>query len=359
MDTLVEADRAEPAQDCPVGWHPAVDDFDERYVVFATPSLTVRFTEPFASFVGEAAVRQVRPVLVTRTDARVSPFVSSVMARAGGVWAVQARDCATYDAFTGSQVGSPVELWERPDTDGDDVHRDRLAGFADPSGSAVQVVTFDVRTHQIVGSSTKVGMVAEQVGALLGTSWQCWSTREPLLAGWDIDAVTTVVRRGMPDSPTVRAGGTDGAFCEVQASRTGAGVSEHTLGGVPVSADADLAALATKVGELVVGQHNLTFASVAVADYDHDAAGLVHSPRARVPEVPVAVVLGPTMVRDLGVDVAKMVDLYGARVVGRAQVPSLLVVFGEGDPVRRLDKVVQFYLDAGVGDALTGTRGAR
>ena len=347
----------------PVGWHPAVDEFDPRYVVFATPSPTVRFTEAFASFVGEGAVRGVRPVLVTRADARVSPFVASVMARVGGGWAVQARDRTTYDALSGYQIGSPDELWVRPGSSptGDDSggeHRERLAGFADPSGCAVQVMTFEVRTHQVVTGSMRVGAVAEELGGVLGASWECWSTREPLLAGWDIGAVTDVVRRGMPESPTIRVGGTRGAFCEVQATRTSTGVSEHTAGGVPVADGADLLALATEVGELLATRHNLASASVSVGDYDQDGAGLVQSPRARVPEVPLVVVLGPGAVRDLGVDVDQMVREHGARLLGRARLPSLLVGFDEPDPVRRWGQVVRFGVDAGAGDALGMVEGA-
>jgi hypothetical protein len=59
-----------PVGDLAVGCHPAVDELDERFVVYATSSSTVRLTEPFAAFVGEALVRGVRPVLLTTTTAR-------------------------------------------------------------------------------------------------------------------------------------------------------------------------------------------------------------------------------------------------------------------------------------------------
>lgn len=138
------------------GWHPAVDEFDERFVVFATSSSTVRFTGPFAAFLAEAAVRRVRPVLVTTTVARVSPFVTLAMRDAGGVWAVQARDGAVFDALSGWWVDGLGDLCPEPsrpaeavgDVGPDRRERLRLPGFADPSSAARPVLTFDVHTHQ-------------------------------------------------------------------------------------------------------------------------------------------------------------------------------------------------------------------
>lgn len=345
------------------GWHPAVDEFDERYVVFATSSTTVRFTEPFAAFVAEAAGRGVIPVLVTTIAARVSPFVSLAMRRSCGLWALQARDGTLYDALSGVQVDGLGDLCEprgavpgwtesgpgRPEgADGSG----RLPGFFDPPAASPPVMTFDVRTRQRAVESSRVGAVAQNLGESLGVSWRCWATREPLLAAWDLGAVTAEVRRSMPRSPMVRVVGDGGAFCEVQVARTSAGLAEQTIGGVPVDGGADLLAVATDAAERLVAEHNPTMAFWSVADYDVAGGTVVHAPRARAPEAPLVVVVGPAAVRDLDVDADRLVAEHGARRLGRARMPCLLVRFDEPDPGRRWAQVAGFAVALGLGDEL-------
>ena len=322
---------AEAPAEVAVGCHPAVDELAEQYVVFATPSPTVRFTEPFAAFVAEAAVRRVRPVLVTTPSARVSPFVSSVMRQAGGVWAVQDRDLTTYDALSGYQVGALSDLWGEPATD-----RPRLPGFTDPPSVPCQVVTFDMHTHQRAEESSRVGAVAEAVAARLGVRWECWSTREPLLEAWDLTAVTRAARATMPQSHTFRVAGTEGSWAQVQVDRTRTGLLEHTVGGVPVAADADVLAMATDVAEALAASHNPTVAFVSVAEYDRDpeTGAVVQAARARPVEAPVAVLFGARAVRDLGVDLDALVADHDVRTMGRAKVPCLLVRFDGADEER-------------------------
>jgi len=161
----------------------------------------------------------------------------------------------------------------------------------------------------------------------------------------------------MPDSPTIRIGGTGGAFCELQASRTATGVCERTVGGVPVGGGTDVLALAVGIGEALATEHNVGFASLAVADYDLDGGELVVPARVRTRKVPLVLVLGPVALRDLGVDTDLVVRGHDARLLGRAKTPTLLVAFDEPDPERRLAQVVQFHVDAGVAGAFRDAAG--
>ena len=329
-----------------VGWHPAVDEFDERFVVFATSSPTVRFTEPFAAFVAEAAVRGVRPVLVTTTTARVSPFVSLVMRDAGGLWAVQARDGAMFDALSGYQVDGLGGLWAagsvRPGETADgDQDRTRLPGFTDLSSAGCQVMTFDVHTHQRAESSSRVGVVAETIAAQTEVQWQAWSAREPLLEPWDVGAVTAEARRRMPESHTLRVVGTAGAFCQVQAARTRTGLLEHTVGGVPVPDGSDAVDRATAMVQVLAETHSPVAAFASLAEYDTDGESLGQSVRARAVEAPVVALIGPRAVRELGTDVEVLTRDHDVRTVGRARTPCLLVRF-TGDVAQRWAAVVRF-----------------
>jgi hypothetical protein len=332
---VVEVDASRLA----VGCHPAVDELDERYVVFATSSPTVRLNEPFAAFVGEALVRGVRPVLVTTTTARVSPFVSLMMAQVGGVWGVQTRDCAMFDAMSGYRVSALGDLCGEPT-----VGAERLPGFTDPPTAPVRVVTFDVHTHQRAEPSSRVGAVADVVGGCLGARWECWSTREPLLQVWDVAALTREAQRSMPESHTYRVVGSDGAFVQVQAARTRIGLLERTWGGVPVSDDDDVLALAEGVAEALVGVHNPTVAFVSLAQYDRDreTGAVVQAVRKRPVEAPVAVLVGARAVRDLGVDLDGLVRGHDVRTLGRAKVPCLLVRFDGASGEQRWTQVARF-----------------
>ncbi|MCL2849288.1 MAG: DUF6177 family protein [Micrococcales bacterium] len=345
--TSAELCGAAPVRDVPpVGWHPAVDEFDERYVVFATPSPTVRFTEPFASFIAEAGRRDVPPVLVTTTTASVSPFVSSAMRRAGGTWGLQARDGTVYDALSGYQVGSLGDLGSlRRKTSPEGTESDeacRLPGFYDPPVVAQQVVQFDVRTTQRAVEGAQVGTVAESLGNTMGASWQCWATREPLLEPWDLRVVTETMRRAMPDPSPLRVTSTEGAFCEVRVARTGVGLAEHTVGGIPADDSADVLGLANAAAEQLVAEHNPTLAFVSVADYDRTSAGVVHPPRARTPESPLVVLCGAAAVRDLDLDIDRVVAEHDARVLGRARLPCVLVQFAGTDPAQRWAQAAGF-----------------
>ncbi len=320
-----------------VGRHPAVDESTEQYVVFATPSPTVRFTEPFAAFVAEAVERGVRPVLITTTTGQVSPFVSSVMRQVGGAWALQARDRTTYDALSGRKVGALTDLWEGTDT------KDRLPGFTDPPVAPQPVVTFDVYTHQRAETSSRIGVVADDLGDRLGTQWRCWSTREPLLEPWNGAAVTLAARRHMPESAVLLVSGTGGAFAQVQVARTRTGIVEHTEGGVPVPSSADPLELATTAAETLARTHNPAVAVVSLAEYDADGTGgVVQAARARPVDAPLVVLVGPRAVRDLGVDAAALAREHDVRTVGRAKLPCLLVRFDGPEAVRRWEQMARF-----------------
>ena len=343
-------DLEQPAAAPMAGRHPVVDEFGEGFVVFATPVPTVRFTEPFAAFVAEALARGVRPVLVTRVDAQVSVFVSQVMGKAGGVWAVQARDGATFDVSSGYRVRELADLWEQPDAAGE-----RLEGFTDPPVRR-HVLAFDVRTRQRAIERSRVGLVAEVVAEVAGVRWECWGTREPLLDVWDVEALTRCAREMMPESPVMRAVGTGGALCHVQVARTQDGLLEHTWGAVPVDA-AQVDEVARLVAERVAKEHLPTVALFSAGEHDQAENGtLVRQARQSAPQEPVAGLVGPTLVGDLGADLEALVGEHVVSRVGRGRFPSLLVRF-PGQGLERWQAAARFVAALGVQDVARVVRG--
>jgi len=318
-----------------------VDEFGEGFVLFATLVPTVRFTEPFAAFVAEAVARGVRPVLMTKPDAQVSVFVSLVMRQAGGMWAVQERDGATFDALSGYRVYELADLWGQPDTT-----RDRLAGFTDPPVRSRHMLMFDIYTHQRATERSRVGLVAETVAEVAGARWECWGTCEPFLDPWDTEALTRAVEATMPESPTMRAVGTDGAYCLVQVARTEHGLLEHTSGAVPVDTTR-VDRVVRMVAERVAKEHHPTVALFSAGEHDQAEDGtLVRQARQSASGELVAGLLGPTVAHDLEADLQTLTSEHFVSAVGRGRFPSVLVRFA-GRGTQRLELAATFLQAVG------------
>jgi hypothetical protein len=200
-----------------------------------------------------------------------------------------------------------------------------------------------------------VGTVAQTIGEVLGTTWTCCATREPLLDRWDITALTQVVQRSMPESQAMRAAGTHGSFAQVQVGRTKAGLLEHTVGGVPLAEGRDPWELATDLAERVVGSHAPTIGFVSLAEYDEAvpgdvSQGLVQAARPHASQAPLVVVIGPKAVRDLKVDVGALAGEHDVRPLGRAKTPCVLVRFTGEHPERRWGQLNQFAATLGAGN---------
>ena len=305
--------------------HPVIDELGEGFAVFATSTVSVRYTVPFALFITEALDLARRPVLLTRVDARVSPFVAAAMARAGGFWAVQARDRATYDALTGRRIAHLPDLWTAP---APEPHGPwSAAGHVEPR----QVLAFEVRAHHRASDSTTIGPLAQDaVTSLGGSPLDRWDTREPLLEPWNTARITDLVRAGMAHSQIVRARSADGTFCELTVDRTRTGLLERVLGGVvaPVGVPhGDLVDVAGRTLADLARKHAIVAASVSLVEYNAGdrPEDLVQHARARQPERPLAQLYGPRAIVDLGEGLEELRERFDVTSVGPARAPSVLV----------------------------------
>lgn len=299
----------------PIGYlHPVVDDFGDGYVVYATRSRTVRMTRPLALFLSDARDFGLRPVLATRADAVVSVFVSHAMRQARGVWAVQQRDRSTFDGLSGYRIDRIEDLFGPVDTS-----RDRLPGFPRP-GIPVRMLTWDVTAYRRVAASTRIGTLAEAMtDGLGGTPLDRWDPHEPLLSPWDVEDVTEEARSQMPESEVLLAGNGFGAFAQIQVRRTRVGLLEQVIGGVPVDDDTDVTDLldvAAEALETVAGTFLVTVGLVSLSVYDGGEDVAVQGAHTRVPEAPLAMVIGSRTRRDLDLDVPRLSREFDLRVVG-------------------------------------------
>jgi hypothetical protein len=323
--------------------HPTADEWTEEYVLYAASASSVRLTEPLAAFLDHATAERLRPVLFTQSGARLSPFVQFAMRRAGGHWAVQGPGGA-FDGLSGLRIERFDDLWRRSGTD-----RDRAPGFgsvrADPQG----VLMFDFYAHHRATLDTRVGeLAAIAVESLGGGALDVWGQVEPLTEQWSPEALTAAVRRQMPVSQVLHAAGPTGVFCDVSAGRTRHGVLEEAKGGVPAGPyPSEPAALITRAGEalaLLAERFRPTIGFVSLAETAPD--GWVDASARRL-EVPLAVLIGPRGVRDLGVDAEGLARQHDVEVVGRRRLPSLLVRFSRPD-VGLWAQLLAFAYDLGV-----------
>ncbi|MFT3861916.1 DUF6177 family protein [Micropruina sp.] len=307
--------------------HPLADEWTDEYAVFVAQTSVVLLTEPLQSFLDWALSEGLRPVLLTDEAARLSPFVSLAMNRAGGFWAVRGER-GGYDALTGLPIGGFADLWTGRPSEGERVPR-----FNAPAADPQAVLSYDIFGHQRAVADTRVGGMAETVHAALGgAALDLWGMVEPLVEPFGVEPVTETARRTMPESPTMHARACDGSYCDISVGRTRRGILEHIAGGVTIGGyPAHLAPLveaATRALMAVEAAHQPTIGFVSVAEV---GAGVLQGVGVRRPEVPLAVLIGPRAVHDLAPQVEQLRQRHDVLELGRRRLPSLLVRFSRTD----------------------------
>ncbi|MDM8084218.1 DUF6177 family protein [Cellulomonas cellasea] len=307
--------------------HPVADEWTEDYQLWSASSRHVTLSAPLATFLEATTEDGLRPVLVTRADASLSPLLSLALRRAGGHWAVWA-DNGGFDGLSGYRIESFEDLWQRSGT-----NRDRLPGFERPTADGVGVLMFDVHAHSRAAASTTVGALAEAaVTGLGGTGLSLWGPWEPLLEPWDVAAVTAAARSQMPVTAALHGWGPDGQFVDVLAARTRHGVLEQAKGGVVLGAYprqlADPIARASHALAQIAERFRPTIGFCSLAHFD---AGPVQRPTAKAPEAPLAVLIGPRGVYDLRLDIDALVQRHDVSVLGPGKAPAVLVRFSDPD----------------------------
>lgn len=307
--------------------HPLADEWTDEYAVYVADTDLVLLTDPLDSFLHWALDEGLRPILVTGPDVRLSPLASLAMNRSGGFWAVR-TDAGVFDGLTGHRVGSFPELWSQTRLD-----PERLPAFTAPQPRPQAILGFDVFAHQRAVAETRVGELAGTLQRSLGgPAYDVWGVTEPLLEPFTIDRITETARRSMPTSDVLHARAADGSFCAITVGRTRRGLLEHVTGGVAVGDYphrlAPLIDVATRALTAVEAAHQPTIGFVSLAEV---WPGVVQRAGIRRPEVPLAVLLGPRAVHDLGAELDGLRERHDVLVLGRRRLPSLLVRFSRTD----------------------------
>ncbi|MDC7121725.1 DUF6177 family protein [Cellulomonas fimi] len=341
--------------------HPALDARAGEVLVTETRAEVAYLSETRADLLVRARADGRRVALVSDEVTRLSYPMREALRDSGGAWVVRGIDGTLRDGSDGRRLSSVGEIATRgPITAAEDVAVRFLRPVAPQS---VQLVVSQAVRHRAT-VDTQLGGTAELFAEdLMGAAPSGWGAHEPAVVAWDRARLTELARNRMPEETTVVVAGTPERplVGTIRTARTEHGLEETTqlvVGvGAPGSPQARAAIdalpgtfdrLATRSMPLFglvmgrQGRRDLTFPSVLEA-----------------PPVPLAMLVGPPGVRDLGLPVDELVRTLGARVVGRPRVPGLYFPLGtlERDGWQAFDEVLRAIGHDRVREALGAPRG--
>ena len=273
------------------------------------------------------------------------------MRRLGGQWMVLGHDGNNYDAHTGLPIEAPP---------GSRAAHLPVNTTNPPSQLAL---TFDVQTREPATWTTTCGRVAEfMVSGFGGGQLTVVDTAEPLGQRWSTHDLTARLRTEMPVSRRHLARSSNGAVATIQVKRTEYGIAENSRGVVPVpqwtTITPELTRLVSDVLTELASTFRLTMASIALAKVEMSDGRLGHHARPHPVDLPVALLIGPALLRDLGLDAEVSRRHFNAIPVGLSKAPALLVPLSDSpNPHRRLQEflsnVDQEALQTMLSEALT------
>lgn len=336
--------------------HPAVDGSDDAILQHETRSEVVHLSEARSDLLRRASADGRRVVLVTDERSSLTYPMHDALVGTGGVWVVREAGGTFRDgtdgrvltsvsaatdrtapvltasgtgAGTGSAAVSPVFLRSEPTGDGPDAADVRRRLDA-PLGRQLVVsvsVRHQARRTTLLGRTTEI--LAEQ---LTGSPVLGWGVREPAIVPWDRTALTAYARGRMPEDARLVVVG-DGFVGTIVVRRTNAGLEETTqllVHAGPSGSDAARAVVDAVPATL--GQLSSTLVPLfGLVTTRTGRADLLVPSVLETPVVPLAMLLGPPAVRELGLDLSLLADQHDAQVVGRRRVPGVVVPLGTFD----------------------------
>lgn len=341
---------------------PLIDGTGDGYLLTETRARLVALTPARSQLFVEAAAEGRRVVLVSDEQTTLTEAYRDLMTTTGGRWVVRSGVDDLRDGMTGRSLASiPAVL--ATSAAGVDTVAPRFLNLQQPD--TTQFV-FSASVRHRADDSTRLGRVAETFAALGGASTPAaWGTHEPADSAWNKTDLTAFLRSRMPlDTRVLVSGSAHHPFqASIVARRTAKGVEEITTGVVGVGAPGSpevlraFEAAPSILADLTAWALPLV-ATVFVRVGERD---LGTRPFVRQDPEPVALLVGAPGVRELGLDVADLVQRFGATAAGRPRVPALVFGLREFPPRprdsgwTRLEEVVE-ALGSGAVENLTGVR---
>lgn len=308
--------------------HPLVDDLVDGIAVTRSEAAVTSFGEARADFLREAALAGVRPVVLTTDSGRITAPLAEMVSRTGGAWLAEQPGGGYVDGLTGRVLGSVSEAFEEPGPGA------RVSIAPAPLGRIDDplVLTVSMSVRRQATEQTLLGGPFEQLADIAGTPPVGWSTTEPAGLHWNRANLTRFARGRMPRDSRLVVAAASGMIATTSIQRSPKGVDETIRARILLGRDEQEARPA--LGRVVDAFARIARAPVAIlgsAFLERGPADLTLRAGEIAVPVPVAVLLGPAAVRDLGIDLAEAEERFGALRVGQPRLPSLVASFtGDG-----------------------------
>lgn len=315
-------------RDAPGSLHPLVDEVRDGVVVSRSTRGLLALTPLRADLLLAADAAGRRVLLVTRSDARLTDPLRDALSVAGGTWVVEDGSGDRWNGVTGQDLGSLDEavapLQVEP----------RIApGFlAGQDAATLQLIVSASLRHR-AEAATKIGSALEALARLGGGDAPAgWGSHEPAERAWDVDALTEHLRAAAPAETRVVAVGTaeHPLAGSTLTRRTDKGVEEvlQALIGLGAVGSSSAAAALDAVPDALAGLADHAMPLFALALARPGRADLTTAPVLQHAPEPLAMLIGPPGLRDLGVPANALVEEFDARIVGRPRIPGVLITFG-------------------------------
>ena len=309
--------------------HLLADQVHDDFVVEKVSESLVWLSAGRVDLLATAAREGLRVVIVSGHGSKLTEAMRDALTAFDGQWVVDDGTQA-YNGLNGTQINS----WE--DVGQARVPRLVADSFVNgPAGEDVRVVVSWSQRHR-ADVETVVGTMLEGFLSGVGLAGPSgWGVCEPVTEPWDTAMVTRFARFRMPDPTRIVVVGhdPDTLSATVVVQRTKHGVDEVVTGLVrigPVGSAMTRDRLAAIPGVLA-GLCESTMPLFGMVMAQTGRGDLTWGPWLPGVLAPVAVVIGPPNVHDLGINVGEAVERWSAIVAGRPKLPALVYPFtGEG-----------------------------
>lgn len=308
--------------------HPLVDELVDGIAVSRSAAEITTFGEARADFLREATLAGVRPVVVTAEGGRITAPLAEMIGRVGGAWLAERPGGGFVDGLSGRLVPALSDAFAEP---GPDTAVD-LAPT--PLGRADDhlVVTVTVSVRRQATEQTLLGGPFEQLATIAGTLPVGWSVNEPAGLHWNRANLTRFARSRMPRDSRLVVAAAGGMVATTSIQRSPKGVDETIRARILVGAtEAEARPALERTADALAEIARSPVAILGSAFLERGPADLTLRPGELAVPVPVAALIGPAAVRDLGIDLDEAAARFSAVRVGQPRLPSLLLSFLRDD----------------------------
>lgn len=315
--------------------HPLADELVVGGVVHHDPALLLELT-PLRSDLLLAATRASRRVVLhSSASSRMSPALLGALHDVRGRWLAEDSSGLMWDGITGRIVDPDAPFAEPSE------HAALAAPFASGQITDANEVVLAASVRHRTGTVPAYGALLETFTSALDAEPVAYGPHEPVTRPWDPVELRALLA-SRPDVPRlhVRSESSKPMRGSLLVRSTAYGTEEIVDAAVTTKPAAE--GLAPRVHRALERASSTQFVLFAVVLTRPARSDLMRSPVIPAVPAPLAVLIGPPGLRDLGVDIDLLGRQFGATRIGRPRVPGLVLPFsGEPSDWATVEQVVR------------------